>query len=96
MRICSPLLTAKVYWSGFQWFFFIFCNTVVVPLTLLSAFHFPADNPLMLTIRFDHRVGLLVQVFCGPSPRHYGSGPTGLRWGRHSTITLGEASAARR
>ncbi|MCO1585622.1 hypothetical protein MWK28_14945, partial [Escherichia coli] len=27
--------------SGFQWFFFIFCNTVVVPPTLLSAFQLP-------------------------------------------------------
>ncbi|MGE9244389.1 hypothetical protein, partial [Escherichia coli] len=27
--------------SGFQWFFFILCNTVVVPPTLLSAVQLP-------------------------------------------------------
>ena len=35
--------------SGFQWFFFIFCNTVVVPPTLVSAFHLPDSSLLMLT-----------------------------------------------
>ncbi len=35
--------------SGFQWFFFIFCNTVVVPPTLLSAFQLPQSSLLTLT-----------------------------------------------
>ncbi|ENJ2965345.1 uracil/xanthine transporter, partial [Salmonella enterica subsp. enterica serovar Typhimurium] len=44
-----PVINRESVLSGFQWFFFIFCNTVVVPPTLLSAFHLPADNLLMLT-----------------------------------------------
>ena len=29
----------KSHWlSGFQWYFFIFCNTVLIPPTLQSAF----------------------------------------------------------
>lgn len=35
--------------AGFQWFFFIFCNTVVVPPTLQSAFQLPASALITLT-----------------------------------------------
>ncbi|WP_224774913.1 solute carrier family 23 protein, partial [Citrobacter freundii] len=36
-----PVINRESLLSGFQWFFFIFCNTVVVPPTLVSAFHLP-------------------------------------------------------
>lgn len=35
--------------SGFQWFFFIFCNTVVIPPTLQSAFQLSNDTTLVIT-----------------------------------------------
>lgn len=44
-----PVINRESLLSGFQWFFFIFCNTVVVPPTLVSAFHLPVSNLLMLT-----------------------------------------------
>ncbi|SUH48800.1 purine permease ybbY [Salmonella enterica subsp. enterica] len=62
-----PVINRESVLSGFQWFFFIFCNTVVVPPTLLSAFHLPADNLLMLTqyAFLTTALACLVQAFCG-------------------------------
>lgn len=88
-----PVINRESVLSGFQWFFFIFCNTVVVPPTLLSAFHLPADNLLMLTqyAFLTTALACLVQAFCGHR-RAIMEGPTGLWWGAILTITLGEAS----
>ncbi|HEB4876037.1 TPA: uracil/xanthine transporter [Kluyvera ascorbata F0526] len=79
--------------SGFQWFFFIFCNTVVVPPTLVSAFHLPDSSLLMLTqyAFLSTAVACLLQVFFGHR-RAIMEGPTGLWWGTILTITLAEAS----
>ncbi|EHW3424332.1 uracil/xanthine transporter [Salmonella enterica] len=87
-----PVINRESVLSGFQWFFFIFCNTVVVPPTLLSAFHLPADNLLMLTqyAFLTTALACLVQAFCGHR-RAIMEGPTGLWWGAILTITLGEA-----
>ncbi len=78
--------------SGFQWFFFIFCNTVVVPPTLLSAFQLPQSSLLTLTqYAFLYRTGLLRSGVLRSSSRYYGR----ARWpvvGTILTITLGEAS----
>ncbi len=88
-----PVINRESVLSGFQWFFFIFCNTVVVPPTLLSAFHLPADNLLMLTqyAFLTTALACLVQAFCGHR-RAIMEGPTGLWWVAILTITLGEAS----
>ncbi len=40
----------KSHWlSGFQWYFFIFCNTVLIPPTLQSAFHLSDAATLTIT-----------------------------------------------
>lgn len=80
-----PVINRESVLSGFQWFFFIFCNTVVVPPTLLSAFHLPADNLLMLTqyAFLTTALACLVQAFCGHR-RAIMEGPTGLWWGGYS------------
>ncbi|MCF3826642.1 hypothetical protein, partial [Salmonella enterica] len=41
-----PFINRESVLSGFQWFFFIFFNKVVVPPTLLSAFHLTAYKML--------------------------------------------------
>ncbi|STI84136.1 putative permease [Escherichia coli] len=53
--------------SGFQWFFFIFCNTVVVPPTLLSAFQLPQSSLLTLTqyAFLATALACFAQAFCG-------------------------------
>lgn len=88
-----PVINRESLLSGFQWFFFIFCNTVVVPPTLVSAFHLPASNLLMLTqyAFFTTSLACLAQVICGHR-RAIMEGPTGLWWGTILTITLAEAS----
>lgn len=79
--------------SGFQWFFFIFCNTVVVPPTLVSAFHLPANSLLMLTqyAFLTTALACLFQAVFGHR-RAIMEGPTGLWWGTILTVTLAEAS----
>ena len=79
--------------SGFQWFFFIFCNTVVVPPTLLSAFQLPQSSLLTLTqyAFLTTALACFAQAFCGHR-RAIMEGPGGLWWGTILTITLGEAS----
>ncbi|EJS5078879.1 purine/pyrimidine permease [Salmonella enterica] len=84
-----PVINRESVLSGFQWFFFIFCNTVVVPPTLLSAFHLPADNLLMLTqyAFLTTALACLVQAFCGHR-RAIMEGPTGLWWGAILTFAV--------
>ncbi|MBJ9099783.1 purine/pyrimidine permease, partial [Citrobacter freundii] len=88
-----PVINRESLLSGFQWFFFIFCNTVVVPPTLVSAFHLPVSNLLMLTqyAFLTTSLACLAQVICGHR-RAIMEGPTGLWWGTILTITLAEAS----
>lgn len=80
--------------SGFQWFFFIFCNTVVVPPTLLSAFQLPQSSLLTLTqyAFLATALACFAQAFCGHR-RAIMEGPGGLWWGTILTITLGESIA---
>ena len=70
--------------SGFQWFFFIFCNTVVVPPTLLSAFQLPQSSLLTLTqyAFLATALACFAQAFCGHR-RAIMEGPGGLWWGIH-------------
>lgn len=79
--------------GGFQWFFFIFCNTVVVPPTLLSVFHLPASSLLTLTQYAFIATGFacLAQAFFGHR-RAIMEGPTGLWWSTILTIAAGEAA----
>lgn len=79
--------------AGFQWFFFIFCNTVVVPPTLQSAFQLPASALITLTQYGFLSTGLacLAQALCGHR-RAIMEGPTGLWWSTILTVTVGEAA----
>jgi xanthine/uracil permease len=74
--------------SGFQWFFFIFCNTVVVPPTLLSAFQLPQSSLLTLTqyAFLATALACFAQAFCGHR-RAIMEGPGGLWWGTILTIS---------
>ncbi len=73
--------------------FLYFCNTVVVPPTLLSAFQLPQSSLLTLTqyAFLATALACFAQAFCGHR-RAIMEGPGGLWWGTILTITLGEAS----
>ncbi|MBZ7672883.1 uracil/xanthine transporter [Klebsiella grimontii] len=79
--------------AGFQWFFFIFCNTVVVPPTLQSAFQLPASALITLTQYGFITTGLacLAQALLGHR-RAIMEGPTGLWWSTILTVAVGEAA----
>lgn len=78
--------------SGFQWFFFIFCNTVVIPPTLQSAFHLSAETTFVITQYAFLLIALacLVQAFLGHK-RALMEGSTGLWWATILTVTLSES-----
>ncbi|HCT3284940.1 TPA: uracil/xanthine transporter [Morganella morganii] len=84
----------KSHWlSGFQWYFFIFCNTVLIPPTLQSAFHLSDAATLTITQYsfIATALGSLVQVFTGHQ-RAIMEGPTGLWWATILGIAVAEAS----
>ncbi|WP_159567671.1 uracil/xanthine transporter [Budvicia diplopodorum] len=79
--------------SGIQWFFFIFCNTVVIPPTLQSAFHL-SDSTTLCLMQYSFIVtGLacISQAAFGHR-RAIMEGPTGLWWGTLLTVTLAESA----
>lgn len=79
--------------SGFQWLFFIFCNTVVVPPTLKSAFHLSNDTTFMLMqyAFISTALACLLQVMWGHK-RAIMEGPTGLWWGTMLSVTFAESA----
>jgi xanthine/uracil permease len=79
--------------SGFQWFFFIFCNTVVIPPTLQSAFHLSSATTFMLTQYsfLTTAIACLLQAFFGHR-RALMEGPGGLWWGTMLTLALAESA----
>ncbi|MCW2106290.1 UNVERIFIED_ORG: xanthine/uracil permease [Rahnella aquatilis] len=78
---------------GIQWFFFIFCNTVVIPPTLQSAFQLSDAATLCLMQYSFIATGLacVAQAALGHG-RAIMEGPTGLWWGVILTVTLAEAA----
>ncbi|MBU9810916.1 uracil/xanthine transporter [Rahnella sp. SL6] len=78
---------------GIQWFFFIFCNTVVIPPTLQSAFQLSDSTTLCLMQYSFIATGLacVAQAAFGHQ-RAIMEGPTGLWWGVILTVTLAEAA----
>lgn len=78
--------------SDFQWFFFIFCNTVVIPPTLQSAFHLSAETTFVITQYAFLLIALacLLQAFLGHK-RALMEGSTGLWWATILTVTLSES-----
>lgn len=75
--------------SGIQWFFFIFCNIVVIPPTLQSAFHL-SDATTFIITQYSFlltAIACLLQAFLGHQ-RSIMEGPTGLWWATILTVTL--------
>ncbi len=79
--------------SGLQWFFFIFCNTVVIPPTLQSAFNLSPSATFCITqyTFISTALACLAQVFLGHR-RAIMEGPTGLWWVTILTLTLAESA----
>ncbi len=79
--------------SGLQWFFFIFCNTVVIPPTLQSAFHLSDATTLTITqyAFLATSVACLIQAIAGHK-RSIMEGPAGLWWGTILSVTFAESA----
>ncbi|CAG9425573.1 Putative purine permease YbbY [Providencia alcalifaciens] len=79
--------------SGLQWFFFIFCNTVVIPPTLQSAFHL--SNATTYTITqyafLATSLACLIQAIFGHK-RSIMEGPAGLWWGTILSVAFAESA----
>ncbi|EPL6453519.1 MULTISPECIES: uracil/xanthine transporter [Providencia] len=79
--------------SGLQWFFFIFCNTVVIPPTLQSAFHL--SNATTHTITqyafLATSLACLIQAIFGHK-RSIMEGPAGLWWGTILSVAFAESA----
>lgn len=88
-----PIIKKNNIISGFQWFFFIFCNTVVIPPTLQSAFHLSSQTTFVITQYSFLLTALacLLQAFFGHK-RSIMEGPTGLWWATILTVTLSEST----
>ncbi|MBG5921331.1 uracil/xanthine transporter [Providencia stuartii] len=88
----KSIITKSSFISGFQWFFFIFCNTVVIPPTLQSAFHLTAETTFVITqyAFLLIAVACLIQAFLGHK-RSLMEGSTGLWWATILTVTLSES-----
>lgn len=87
------LFTKEQIPPGIQWFFFIFCNTVVIPPTLQSAFQL-SDATTLCLMQYSFIVtGLacVAQAVFGHQ-RAIMEGPTGLWWGVILTVTMAEAA----
>ncbi|EMT6385274.1 purine/pyrimidine permease, partial [Providencia rettgeri] len=92
MKMRNIAITKNNIISGFQWFFFIFCNTVVIPPTLQSAFHLSPQTTFVITQYAFLLTALacLLQAFIGHK-RSVMEGPTGLWWATILTVTLSES-----
>jgi len=79
--------------SGLQWFFFIFCNTVVIPPTLKSVFHLSAEQTYLLAQYsfLGTALACLAQV-CFGHRRAIMEGPGGLWWATILSVTYSESS----
>ncbi|REB08019.1 uracil/xanthine transporter [Sporosarcina sp. BI001-red] len=68
--------------AGLEWFFFIFANIVIIPLTVGKAFHLPQDS-IISTLQLSFivtGVACLLQSFFGHK-RSILEGQSGLWWG---------------
>lgn len=79
--------------SGLQWFFFIFCNTVVIPPTLKSVFHLTAEQTFQLAQYsfLGTALACLAQV-CFGHKRAIMEGPGGLWWATILSVTYSESA----
>lgn len=86
-------LSKDNYLSGLQWFFFIFCNTVVIPPTLQSAFQLSNETTLVITqyAFLATSLACLIQAILGHK-RSIMEGPAGLWWGTILSVTFAESA----
>jgi xanthine/uracil permease len=79
--------------SGLQWFFFIFCNTVVIPPTLQSVFHLSNQQTFLLAQYsfLGTATACIMQVVFGHR-RAIMEGPGGLWWATILSVTYAESS----
>ncbi|MBJ9999686.1 uracil/xanthine transporter [Erwinia sp. S38] len=79
--------------SGLQWFFFIFCNTVVIPPTLKSVFHLsPEETYLIAQYSFLGAAAACIAQVCFGHRRAIMEGPGGLWWATILSVTYAESS----
>ncbi|WIV17316.1 uracil/xanthine transporter [Paenibacillus polygoni] len=78
----KDLQKSENWLAGFQWFFFIFANIVIIPLTIGKAFDL-SDNTIMTTLQYSFVVtgaACIAQAFWGHK-RAILEGQSGLWWG---------------
>lgn len=86
-------LTGGNILSGVQWFFFIFCNTVVIPPTLQSVFHLSADQTYLLSqYSFLGAACACLAQICFGHKRAIMEGPGGLWWATILSVTYAESA----
>lgn len=87
----NDLKSPKIWLAGIQWMFYIFMNTVVIPLSLSEAFQLtPADTTSMMLSSFVLTgTACMLQALIG---HRYAlmDGQSGIGWG----LTLGMCAAA--
>lgn len=85
---------SKTLLAGFQWLFFMFANTVVIPLTIGDAFHLPAGEIAGAVERsfiFTGAACILQAIFGHKYPIM--EGQSGLWWGTILSLSASAASA---
>src|SRR5690625_5192926 len=85
----NEILNAKNWVSGIQWFFFIFANIVIIPITVGAAFELEQDTVVTM-LQFSFIItGLacMAQAFFGHG-RAIMEGQSGLWWGIILTLVV--------
>lgn len=79
--------------SSIQWLFFIFANTIVVPISIGNAFELPADT-VATTIRFAFICTGIACVIQGLFGHKYPlmEGPSGMLWGLMLNLSFSASS----
>lgn len=78
----KELLKSSNWFSGLQWLFFIFTNTIVIPITVGAAFEIPQESIVsLLQLSFIVTgIACILQAFLGHG-RAVMEGQSGLWWG---------------
>lgn len=85
--------TKNNWLSGLQWFFFIFCNTVVIAPTLKSVFHLSFEQTYLIAqYSFLGAAAACVAQVCFGHKRAIMEGPGGLWWATILSVTYSESS----
>lgn len=87
MIVMKELMNTKNWIAGVQWFFFIFANIVVIPITIAAAFGLSEGEtvPLLQMSFIVTGLACLAQVFLGHG-KPILEGQSGLWWGIFLTL----------